>query len=317
MRRQRWTVDDLDAWYREHNGWLRKVAARLLGDASLAEDVVHEAFIRAWIARDRLESHEHIGPWLHRTTRNLCVDAHRRSSHQLAASVIEIAGSGDDPAALVEARLAWADIVACLRSLNERQRRALVMRTEGMSYSQLGAELGITAVGARAVVNRARQTLRLRLQEAGHSVAGLWIWMQHRGRSPQTSEAVGAGIVATATTIAALFGGSSHTPDVASPRRPQQTPPTAVVAQAPPAATQAPVVTTAPAADPATTPETVPPAPELTATEAPAPEANKPVVSLSLASRSTDPSAPELRVPLAVNLSAVSLSPLLTLRIGP
>ena len=315
--RRRWTVDDLDTWYREHNGWLRRVATRLLGDASLAEDVVHEAFIRAWIARDRLTSDEHVGPWLHRTTRNLCVDAHRRDAHRLAASVVEIAGS-DDPAVEVESHLAWADIVACLRSLNERQRRALVMRAEGMSYSDVADELGITAVGARAVVNRARQALRLRLQEAGHSVAGLWIWFQHRGRSSHTTEAVGAGAIAAATAIASFLGGSSNVPQTDA-ARPPDAPRPAIVAQAPPAETQAAVAqdsAPAPARPPVR--EEARPAPEQPpATSATDEASEQPALSFRLGASSPEQAVPELHVPLSVNLSAVSLGPLLRLRIGP
>lgn len=314
MRRQRWTVDDLDTWYREHSGWLRKVAARLLGDASLAEDVVHEAFIRAWIARDRLASDEHVGPWLHRTTRNLCIDTHRRDARRLASSVVELAGSCD-PAVDVEAHLAWTDIVACLRSLNEHQRRALMLRTEGMSYAELADELGITAVGARAVVNRARQALRLRLQEAGHSVASVVLWMQHRGRTSHTAEAVGAGAIAVATTIASIVGGSSNVP---AARPAPDAPRPAIVAQAP-AATAVPVAKDAPATTTSRDGPDVPAreqrsreqAPDAAASPGPNGDA---AISLRLAARS---GPPELHVPLPVNLVSVSLGPLLTLRFGP
>ncbi len=324
-RSQQWTLDDLDAWYREHSGWLRKLAARRLGDTSLAEDVVHDAFIRAWIARDRLTSPEHVGPWLHRTTQNLCVDVHRRRSRQLTTS-LAVPARDCDPADELESQLRWTELVECLRSLGERQRRALVLRAvEGMSYAQLASELGVTAVGARAVVNRARQTLRLKLVQAGHTVASLWPWLALKGRwagAPRRSEGIGAALIATAGVITALVG-ESPVSDDAVPSRPP-----AIVAQA----TPRPKLATPPltlATQPSTAPTTphrmaapqaiAPPASRpdrSTRTDVPAEQRTGVALSLGLRSRDTasDPSDALLELPLVVRSSS-DLIGLLNLRL--
>ena len=63
----------------EHQAELIRHARRRTHDASTAEDLVQEAFIRAYRAFDRINDDSRVRPWLHQILANVCVDdAHRR-----------------------------------------------------------------------------------------------------------------------------------------------------------------------------------------------------------------------------------------------
>ena len=52
----RWRQDALAEAYRRHAGAVFALARRLLGDATLAEEVVQEVFVRLWDAPDRFDA---------------------------------------------------------------------------------------------------------------------------------------------------------------------------------------------------------------------------------------------------------------------
>lgn len=59
---------------RRHSGELNNYASKMLRDVALAEDVVQEAFVRAWRYRDRVVDGSDGRAWLYRVVRNLVID---------------------------------------------------------------------------------------------------------------------------------------------------------------------------------------------------------------------------------------------------
>src|SRR3954468_86464 len=58
------------------------VHARRLAGRDHAEDVVHDALLRALRAYPRLRHAEHLRAWLYRITTNVAIDLHRRSRRE-------------------------------------------------------------------------------------------------------------------------------------------------------------------------------------------------------------------------------------------
>jgi len=147
--------------YRTYSRELRRFAVFLSGNPALAEDLVSEAFVRAWTARDRIEFSTVRG-YLFAIVRNLFLQQlrHERRRQPLDERMID-----DLPGP--EARASDQDnlrvVIKALGALPEIDRAAVLMRAdEGLAYEEIAVALGISVASAKVKVHRAR----LRLAEA-------------------------------------------------------------------------------------------------------------------------------------------------------
>jgi RNA polymerase sigma-70 factor (TIGR02960 family) len=155
---------------------------RMVGSYDEAEDLVQEAFLRAWRARDRFDG-SNLRAWLYRIATTTCLDALKRVSRRppAAASFAEIpwiqpypdrlldevAPREEEPDAVVVARetieLAY---LAVIQLLPPRQRAALILRDVlGMSAVETAEALDMSVAAANSALQRARATLDERLPE--------------------------------------------------------------------------------------------------------------------------------------------------------
>jgi RNA polymerase sigma-70 factor (ECF subfamily) len=126
---------------------LLRHARALLGPGRSAEDVVQETFLRLAQTPPVLEESASGAPlasWLHRVTRNLCMDttrteARRRSREERAAAHEAISGGLSE----VEAADTRAAVERSLSKLPDDQREVLVLRLLGeRSYQEIAAITG-------------------------------------------------------------------------------------------------------------------------------------------------------------------------------
>ena len=111
-------------------GKAKSAARHFMRNASDAEDLAQDAFVRAWDYREHLIAGRRFGPWLLQIVRNLAIDLLRRRScvpHE------------DLRATYPTTRLDWPDTIANARLLAERIRRAmkglpLTQRTVALLY---------------------------------------------------------------------------------------------------------------------------------------------------------------------------------------
>ena len=108
-------------------------AAFLLGAGEEADDVVQEAFVKAFRHLSRFRVGEPFGPWLLRIvtneTRNLTRSRRRRAALALRLSTTESGGTAvDGPAEEVLAAERRARLVAAVSALPDRERQVLVCR---------------------------------------------------------------------------------------------------------------------------------------------------------------------------------------------
>ncbi|HEY2427876.1 MAG TPA: sigma-70 family RNA polymerase sigma factor, partial [Acidimicrobiales bacterium] len=139
-------------------------ARRRLGDRRVAEDVVQEAFLRAYRALPRFGGDYQLGPWLHRITANVCTTEGARRSRELDAQRRWAAGATDDalrPDEYAEHVEALARVLAAIETLPSNYREALVLRdVMDLDYADVADRSGISEQNARARVSRARAALR-------------------------------------------------------------------------------------------------------------------------------------------------------------
>lgn len=153
--------------YRIYAHDLRRFALYLSGNAALADDLVSEAFVRAWTARDRIEFSTVRG-YLFAIVRNLFLQQlrHERRRQPLDDEMID-----ERPGP--EARAGDHDdlrvVLAALAELPEIDRAAVLMRADdGIAYEEIAVALGISVASAKVKVHRARLRLaEIRLAGSG------------------------------------------------------------------------------------------------------------------------------------------------------
>ena len=154
---------DLGEVYRSHAHDLRRFALYLSGNAALADDLVAEAFFRAWTVRDEVRTATVRG-YLCAIVRNAFLGHLRRTQRQapLDAQAVDQRPGPEDRAV---GRSELHVVLQALRGLPEVDRAAVLMRaTGGLPYEEIGAALGIPASTAKVKVHRARLRLAATLR---------------------------------------------------------------------------------------------------------------------------------------------------------
>ena len=142
-----------------------KFAFMLVQDIDVAEEIVQEAFARAWASPGTPADPVEFRRWLYRIITNLAHD-HFRRRKQMAGMVAAEATA--DPVALVEERSVDESLTNALRSLTLRERQAIYLRYfEDQSFKETARILGRPQVSVRVVVHRALGKLRIKLEAAG------------------------------------------------------------------------------------------------------------------------------------------------------
>jgi RNA polymerase sigma-70 factor (ECF subfamily) len=107
-------------------------AAFLLGAGEESDDVVQEAFVKAFRHLSRFRAGEPFAPWLLRIvaneTKNLTRSRRRRTALALRLSAAESVTAADGPADEVLAAERRTQLVAAVNALPDRERRVLVCR---------------------------------------------------------------------------------------------------------------------------------------------------------------------------------------------
>ncbi len=149
-----------EALVRLHQEATYRVALRMLGSSSDAEEVAQEVFVQAWRSLAKFRGDSAFGTWLYRiaTNRSLNVLSSRRieSIPIEEAEVATVAGTEEE----AEKRLRMRMTVAALLTLEPEQRALIVLRElEGLSYEEIGAILELSESLVKGRLHRARLAL--------------------------------------------------------------------------------------------------------------------------------------------------------------
>jgi RNA polymerase sigma-70 factor (ECF subfamily) len=161
-----WDKDTAGAFveqlFAKHHGEIYAYLLRMLRDGELAADLTQDAFVKAYRNYDTLEKPENARAWLYQIAHRVALDELRRrkivrflpwtgESHGAAPSAEHLA---------LELRLS-GDLQRALTKIPERQRAALLLaELHDLTGLELAAALGVSHVAARALLTRARESLR-------------------------------------------------------------------------------------------------------------------------------------------------------------
>ncbi len=153
---------------RHYEPRLRALAYRLLDDRDLTDDVLQEAYIRAFKALARFRGDASLGTWLYRITYNTCIDELRRGRKVVSLFAENHAETADARSGPEEVAVERSDLAAALGSLAPELRAAVILvDADGLDYAAAGAVLGIPAGTVGSRLNKARAVLRLALGVTG------------------------------------------------------------------------------------------------------------------------------------------------------
>ena len=154
--------------YRTHCDRIYALCWRMCGcDAGLAEDMVQEAFVRAWNKLGLFRGDSKFGTWLHRLAVNVVLSDRRirvkrlkRETEMVDEVERTLVGDKDVSAGLRK------DLEAAIGGLPERARTVLVLYDiEGYQHSEIAEMTGMAVGSSKAQLHRARKLVREMLDD--------------------------------------------------------------------------------------------------------------------------------------------------------
>lgn len=149
----------LQRLYEEEGARLLGVARRLVKDTALAEDVVHDAFIRIWTRAATFDpARGSARGWMFSITRHLALDFLRRQERDVPLAE---EADAEDSASEVDGPLRSGRMGACLEQLEPARRTCLMHAyVDGLSHAEIARKLGTPLGTVKAWVKRSLAALR-------------------------------------------------------------------------------------------------------------------------------------------------------------
>lgn len=149
------TEADFTGLYEKHFSELAAQVCAYLGDATEAQDLVQEAFLRAWQRWDKVGGYEEPVAWVRRVAWNLATSKHRRN--QVARKFLQKSSAPELAPAASPDHVA---LVAALKSVPAKRRQALVMHyMADMTISAIAEATGAKEGTVKSWLHRGRKEL--------------------------------------------------------------------------------------------------------------------------------------------------------------
>ena len=157
----------IEELYRTYKQDVHGYLLSLTHDPSLAEDLLSETFLKAIQSLPRYRGESTVKTWLLGIARNTWLQelGSRRQAVEYNDLLEVYVGEGMiDP---LLTRQAVARVGELLQQKEERARRVVSMRVDGIPYQEISKTLGITESSARVIDFRTKKWLRQTLEKEG------------------------------------------------------------------------------------------------------------------------------------------------------
>lgn len=146
------------------------VAVRYVKDSFTAEDVMQEAFIKAFKNINSYKEEVAFGAWLKRIVINQSIDWLKKRKLELVSindEVITI--NNEDEHWNVAPTISYEEIVNCIQKLKDKYRIVLTLfLLEGYDHSEISQILGISEVTSRTHLLRGKKKVQEQLKTVHH-----------------------------------------------------------------------------------------------------------------------------------------------------
>lgn len=169
-------ADAFRALVERHSHALFRLAYRMTRNEHDAEDIVQDAFLKAYRRLEQFESRANFGSWLYRIAANCAFDMLRTRSRREEQPLEREHADGEVEALTLAAEDPMQDrlvhgsevrrrLAGAMARLSALERSAFVLRHfEEMSIGEIGAALGLDANATKHSIFRAVRKMRLALE---------------------------------------------------------------------------------------------------------------------------------------------------------
>ena len=157
----------IEGLFARHHGEIYAYLIRMLRDPDLAADLAQDAFIRAYRAHASLADPAKARAWLYQIANRVALDEiRRRKIIQFIPWTGESRGASPSAERIAMDKRFSGELQRALARIPERQRSALLLaEVHDLTGVELASSLGTSHVAARALLTRARESLRRALAE--------------------------------------------------------------------------------------------------------------------------------------------------------
>jgi RNA polymerase sigma factor (sigma-70 family) len=156
--------------YERHSAAIFRFCLQRLGSREEAEDAVQSTFLNAFRGLGRGVRPQAEAAWLFKIAENVCLTRRRSFSRRRRVELTSDLEAVQDRAA-APARAGEDELIPlpeALAGLPETQRRAILLREwKGLSYREIGVELGLSQPAVETLLFRARRSLAKGLEAPG------------------------------------------------------------------------------------------------------------------------------------------------------
>jgi len=144
-------------------------ALRIVKDSHWAEDIMQEAFLKAFTKLDSFKGEVTFGAWLKKIVVNQTLDNYKKINKNATDSLDDILYKVEDDGYKEEAKLDFTNmkiqqVMAALQSLKENYRIALtLLYIEGYDQEEISEIMAITPGNCRTTISRAKESLLKKL----------------------------------------------------------------------------------------------------------------------------------------------------------
>jgi RNA polymerase sigma-70 factor (ECF subfamily) len=158
-RAQSGRLDAFEELVRRHRPATYRVALRMLGDESDAEDATQDAFVQAWRKLGGFRADAAFSTWMYRIVTNRCLNM-LRARRRTEPLPDDREAPASRPDRIAEARWQVQDLKLAILRLTPEQRAPLVLRElQGCTYEEIAEALDISIPAVKSRLHRARLEL--------------------------------------------------------------------------------------------------------------------------------------------------------------
>ncbi|EDP69637.1 arginine/ornithine transport system ATPase [Flavobacteriales bacterium ALC-1] len=159
--------------YNQYCNGMLIVALRFVKDTMEAEDIVQEAFIKAFSKLEQYKAEVSFGAWLKRIVINRCIDvlkSKRQRLIELEEHHLNVVDADYENEWLVDDEITIDEVKIAIEQLPEKYRYVVMLYLiEGYDHQEISEILNISEVASRTQLSRGKQKLqhKLKLEKNG------------------------------------------------------------------------------------------------------------------------------------------------------
>lgn len=150
--------------YKQYCDGMLVVALRFVKDTMEAEDIVQEAFIKAFSKLDQYRAEVSFGAWLKRIVVNRCIDVLKSKKQRLTELEehhLNVVDTDEGAEWLVDDDITIEDVKKAIEALPEKYKYVVMLYLiEGYDHNEISEILNISEVASRTQLSRGKQKLQ-------------------------------------------------------------------------------------------------------------------------------------------------------------